>query len=140
MTRTTARGSCHISARENTDVAAGRVEVQAALVPFGHSFERNGLQYTNIVCDGDSCKYLALCNEEIYGFIPLTKEVCINPVKRTLIKKELKGVPPGGRGGLTQELIKKLTTYYGLALRNNHEVHSGYAEGSDGHLLSCDIN
>ncbi|XP_077539634.1 uncharacterized protein LOC144152273 [Haemaphysalis longicornis] len=115
--------------QKNTDVAAGCMEVEAALLLFGRSLEKNGLRYTTIVCDGDSRTYLALCHEEVYGFIPLTKEDCINHVKkrmgtqlRAVIKKGLKGVPLGGRGGLTQDLIKKLTTYYGLALRNNSEV------------------
>ncbi|KAH9384884.1 hypothetical protein HPB48_026914 [Haemaphysalis longicornis] len=41
---------------------------------------------------------------------------------RAVTKKGLKGVPLGRRGGLTQHLIKKLTTHYGLALRNHSEV------------------
>lgn len=73
------------------------------------------------VCDENSCTYLVPCNQEVYGFIPLTKEDCINHVKKkkrmgttlyALIKKGPQGVPLGGRGALTQELMKILTTYY----------------------------
>lgn len=115
--------------QKNTDVKSGRMEVEAALVLFRRSLEKHGLRYTNIICDGDSRTFLALCNDETYGFIKFTKEDCINHVKkrmgtnlRGLIKQGKKGQPLGGKGGLTQDLIKKLTTYYGMALRDNEKL------------------
>lgn len=41
---------------------------------------------------------------------------------RGVLTKSKKGKFLGGRGGLTQHLIKNLTNFYGLALRNNTEV------------------
>ncbi|XP_077513273.1 uncharacterized protein LOC144124468 [Amblyomma americanum] len=115
--------------QKNTDVASGQMEVEAALILFRRSFSSYGLRYTNVICDGDSRTYLALCKDEVYGFIPLTKEDCINHVQkrmgtalRTLVARAKKGEPLGGKGGLTQDLIKKLTNYYGLTLRRNTEV------------------
>lgn len=115
--------------QKNTNVSSGRMEVEAALMLLRRSLSRNGLRYTTIICDGDSRTYLALCEDQPYGFIPLTKEDCINHVKkrmgtnlRALKGKAKKGEPLGGRGGLTQDLIKKLTNYYGHALRNHTEV------------------
>ncbi|KAG0440314.1 hypothetical protein HPB47_016337, partial [Ixodes persulcatus] len=68
-------------------------------------------------------------HDATYGFIPFTKEDCVNHVPkrmgsalRALITKAKKGKPLGGRGGLTQDLIKRLTSYYGMALRSNSDV------------------
>lgn len=114
---------------KNTEVKSGRMEVEAALMLFGRSLAKNDLRYTNIVCDGDSRTFLALSEDATYGFIPFTKEDCINHVQkrmgsalRGLITKGKKGQPLGGRGGLTQELIKRLTSYYGMALRSHSNV------------------
>lgn len=105
------------------------MEVEAALTLFRRSLSKHGLRYTNIVCDGDSRTFVALCQDQTYGFIPFTKEDCINHVKkrmgtalRALVTKGKKGQPLGGKGGLTQDLIKKLTNYYGMALRDNDNV------------------
>lgn len=115
--------------QKNTEANSGQMEVEAALILFRRSLEKNDLRYTNIVCDGDSRTFLALCQDRTYGFIPLKKEDCINHVKkrmgtalRTLITKSKKDQPIGGKGSLTQNLIKKLTDYYGQALRENADV------------------
>lgn len=39
-----------------------------------------------------------------------------------VLAKSKEGESLGGRAGLTEELIKKLTNFYGLALRSNREV------------------
>lgn len=42
---------------------------------------------------------------------------------RSIVSKAKKGEPLGGKGGLTQQLIKKLTNYYGLAIcKNTNDV------------------
>ncbi|KAH7984679.1 hypothetical protein HPB52_023508 [Rhipicephalus sanguineus] len=41
---------------------------------------------------------------------------------RTIVTKSKKDQPIGGKGGLTQNLIKQLTDYYGQALRQHDEV------------------
>ncbi|XP_077500388.1 uncharacterized protein LOC144111119 [Amblyomma americanum] len=119
----------HICQKKNTDVKSGRMEVEASLILFRRSLQKHGLRYTNIVCDGDSRTFLALCEDKTYGFIPFTKEDCVNHVKkrmgtalRALVTKSKKGRPIGGKGGLTQALIKKLTNYYGKALHDHDNV------------------
>ncbi|XP_075547627.1 uncharacterized protein LOC142582108 [Dermacentor variabilis] len=114
--------------QKNTDANSSRMEVEAALILFRRSLERNDLRYT-VVCDGDSRTFQALCEDKAYGFITFNKEDCINHVKkrmgtalRTLVSKSRRSKPIGGKGGLTQDLIKKLTNYYGMAIRNNSEV------------------
>ncbi|XP_072143331.1 uncharacterized protein [Dermacentor andersoni] len=115
--------------QKNTDANSSRMEVEAALILFRRSLERNDLRYTCVVCDGDSRTFQALCEDKAYGFITFNKEDCINHVKkrmgtalRTLVSKSRRSKPIGGKGGLTQDLIKKLTNYYGMAIRNNSEV------------------
>ncbi|XP_075533155.1 uncharacterized protein LOC142566189 [Dermacentor variabilis] len=115
--------------QKNTDVKSGRMEVEAALELFRRSLTKNDLRYTNIVCDGDSRTYLALCEDQTYGFIQFSKEDCVNHVEkrmgtnlRTLVTKSSRDQPLGGRGGLTQDLIKRLTSYYGMALRGSEDV------------------
>lgn len=39
-----------------------------------------------------------------------------------VLAKSKEGESLGGRAGLTEDLIKKLTNFYGLALRSNTEV------------------
>ncbi|CAN7978839.1 unnamed protein product, partial [Ixodes persulcatus] len=115
--------------QKNTDVKSGRMEVETALMLFRRSLAKNDLRYTNIVCDGDSRTFQALGEDETYGFIAFTKEDCVNHVQkrmgstlRSLVSKAKKGEPLGGRGSLTQDLIKRLISYYGMALRNNSDV------------------
>lgn len=64
----------------------------------------------------------------MYEFVPLTKD-CVNHVQkrmgtalRSLVSMAKKGEALGGKGGLTQDLTKRLTSYYGLALRSNTDV------------------
>lgn len=74
---------------------------------------------------------MTLCEDETYGLIHHTKEYCINHVKKRMgtlpnlcgvLAKSKEGESLGGRAGLTEDLIKKLTNFYGLALRSNTEV------------------
>lgn len=74
------------------------MEVEAALLLFRCFFSSYGLRYTNIICNGDSQIYLALCKDDLYGFIHLNKEGCLNHVQkrmgtalRTLVTIEKKG-------------------------------------------------
>lgn len=64
----------------------------------------------------------------MYDYIPINKEDCVNHVEkrmgtalRNLIAKQ-KGAGTeslGGRGKLTGDLITKLISYYGWALKSN---------------------
>ncbi|XP_077531040.1 uncharacterized protein LOC144143104 [Haemaphysalis longicornis] len=113
--------------QKNTDSKAGQMEVEAALILFQRSLERYGLRYTVMLCDGDSKHYNAVEKAQVYGFILVQKEDCINHVKkrmnsqlRNLLKQKANGAASlGGRGRLTADLITKLSNYYGRALKAN---------------------
>ncbi|KAH7951164.1 hypothetical protein HPB52_005887 [Rhipicephalus sanguineus] len=53
-------------------------------------------------------------------------EAALQLFGRSICKNDLskakKGEALGGRGGLTQDLVKRLTSYYGLSLRSNTDV------------------
>lgn len=113
--------------QKNSDSKAGQMEVEAALILFQRSLERHGLRYTTMLCDGDSRTFSAIQEAKVYGFIEVKKEDCINHVQkrmgtalRNLVQKHRsegkRGL--GGRGRLTGELITRLSTYYGRALKS----------------------
>ncbi|KAH7935669.1 hypothetical protein HPB52_011750 [Rhipicephalus sanguineus] len=87
-------------------------------------------RYTTMLCDGDSRSYSAVKEAKVYGFINVEKEDCSNHVQkrmgtalRNLVQKH-KGDSSeriSGKGRLTGDLITKLTSYYGWALKS----HSG---------------
>ncbi|KAH7963459.1 hypothetical protein HPB52_021226 [Rhipicephalus sanguineus] len=96
--------------------------------------KKNGLKYTTILSDGDSRTFLALQEADVYGFIKVQKEDCVNHVQkrmgtalRNLVARHKGGASEtlGGRGRLTGDLIAKLSSYYGWALKS----HKGDVEG-----------
>lgn len=113
--------------QKNVDCNAGQMEVEAALRLFGRSLEKHKLRYTTMLSDGDSRTFHALTENEVYGYIKVAKKDCINHVHkrmgaalRTLVeKKKAQGGSLGGKGRLTQQKIKKITSYYGYALRSH---------------------
>ncbi|KAM7282574.1 hypothetical protein ISCGN_002720 [Ixodes scapularis] len=117
--------------QRNIDCNAGRMEVEAALTMFQRSLTKHGLRYTTVLSDGDSRTFHALSEAKVYGFIKIEKKDCVNHVhkrmgaalRNVVEKKKAQGESLGGRGKLTQEKIKKITNYYGYALRSNsHDV------------------
>ncbi|XP_070395670.1 uncharacterized protein [Dermacentor albipictus] len=112
---------------KNIDCNAGRMETEAAIILFNRSLEKNGLRYTTIFTDGDSRTFHALTSGGVYGYISIEKKDCLNHVHkrmgtalRNLVeKKKAQGESLGGKGNLTQD--KKITNYYGYALRS-HDV------------------
>ncbi|KAM7296201.1 hypothetical protein ISCGN_021384 [Ixodes scapularis] len=102
-------------------------DVEAALLLFGRSVAKNDLRYTNIVCD--SRTFLALSEDASYGLVPFVKGDGINHVQKrmgsamlALVTKGNKEQPLGGRGDPTKELVRRLTSYYGMALRSHSDV------------------
>lgn len=120
----------HVCQR-NTTKKSGEMEVEAGLILFKRSLELYNLRYTTVLSDGDSRTYLALQEEKVYGYIPIAKEDCVNHVKkrmgtalRNLVSKHKS---PGleslsGKGRLTADLINKLSSYYGWALKTHDNV------------------
>jgi len=87
------------------------------------SEEKFGVRYENYIGDGDSKTFKAILDVNPYGDdFKVVKNECIGHVEKRMgtrlrnVKKEHK---LGGKGILTDSLIKKLTTYYGLAIRRN---------------------
>lgn len=87
---------------------------------FSASIEKFGVRYVNYI--GDSKIFKALLDLKPYGDeFPIRKSECVNHVEkrmgtrlRNVRKKKLEG-----KGKLTENLIKKLTKYYGLAIMRN---------------------
>ncbi|KAH7958418.1 hypothetical protein HPB49_001406 [Dermacentor silvarum] len=114
--------------QKNTAKKAGEMEVEAAVLLFNRSLRKNGLRYTTILSDGDSRAFHALQEADVYGFIKIQKEDCVNHVQkrmgtalRNLIARHKGGSSEtlGGRGRLTGDLITKLSSYYGWALKSH---------------------
>lgn len=116
--------------QKNTEKKSGEMEVQAGLALFERSWEKHGFRYTTVLSDGDSRTFLALVEARVYGYIEVVKEDCINHVEKrmgtalrnAIAKCKGSGAESlSGRGKLTGELVTKLTSYYGWALKS----HSG---------------
>ncbi|XP_077490729.1 uncharacterized protein LOC144101435 [Amblyomma americanum] len=112
--------------QKNTEKKAGEMEVEAALILFERSLKKNGLRYTTMLSDGDSRAFLALQEADVYGYVKVEKEDCINHVKkrmgtalRNLIAKQKGTENLGGKGKLTGSMITKLSSYYAWALKSH---------------------
>ncbi|XP_077537466.1 uncharacterized protein LOC144149688 [Haemaphysalis longicornis] len=114
--------------QKNTEKKSGEMEVEAALILFERSLQKYGLRYTTILCDGDCRTFLALQDKKVYGFIQIEKEDCVNHVqkrmftnlKTALAKHKGSGSENlGGKGRLTGDLVTKLSSYYGWALKSH---------------------
>lgn len=113
---------------KNTSCKAGQMEVEAAKVLFQRSLSLHGLRYTTMLCDGDSRSFNAIEEAKVYGFIPVTKEDCTNHVQkrmgsalRNLVQKHKSdehGQRISGKGRLTGDLITKISSYYGWAIKS----------------------
>ncbi|KAH9367316.1 hypothetical protein HPB48_006693 [Haemaphysalis longicornis] len=94
------------------------MEVEADLILFQRSWELHKLRYTTVVSDGDCRNYLALRDADVYGFIKILQEECVNHVQKRMIT-QLRNLPnqrPAGSESLSGDLINKLTSYYGWAI------------------------
>ena len=114
----------------NTTHSAPGMEAEGAVVLWKRSVAKNNLQYHVFIGDGDSKGFSAVVAAQPYGpDIVLTKEECVGHTQKRVgsslrnLKKNLKGQklddgkPIGGHGRLTDELIDKMQTYYGNAIR-----------------------
>ena len=104
--------------------SAGKMEIGGIVEMFQRSVQLHQLKYVNYIGDGDCKTYKGIVDSQPYGLdITILKKECIGPIQKRMgnrlrnIKKAKKGF--GGRGKLTANLIDKLTTYYGLAIRRN---------------------
>ncbi|XP_071652727.1 uncharacterized protein [Temnothorax longispinosus] len=101
----------------------GKMEVDSMKEMFSRSEEQFGVRYCNYIGDGDSKTFKALMDLQPYGEdITLKKHECVGHVEKrmgTRLRNIKKAAKLGGKGKLTDTLIKKLTKYYGLAIRRH---------------------
>lgn len=102
--------------------SSGKMEVDSMVEMFSRSEEKYGVRYTNYVGDGDAKTFKALFDMKPYEDIDVKKSECVGHVEKRMgsrFRSVKKSAKLGGKGKLTDALIKKLTKYYGLAIRRN---------------------
>jgi len=109
--------------QNNHEGSAGKMEVSSVTEMFLRSEEKYGVKYSNYIEDGDSKTFKAILDVNPYGDnFQVIKSECIGHVQKRMGTR-LRGVKKthklGGKGKLTEKLIQKLTSYYGLAIRRN---------------------
>lgn len=114
----------------NHSGSAGKMESSGMIRIFQRSEAQNNAKYVGYMGDGDSKTFQAISESSPYGAnIPITKIECVGHVQKRmgtrLRKLKQSGVKCsdknsiGGKGRLTDKLIKKLTVYYGNVIREN---------------------
>lgn len=111
------------SCSSNHTGSSGKMEVDSITEMFSRSVEKFGVMYSNYIGDGDSKTFTGILNSNPYGDeCTVTKNECVGHVQKrmgTRLRNKRKTEKLGGKNGLTESLIKKLTIYYGLAIRRN---------------------
>ncbi|KAM7284806.1 hypothetical protein ISCGN_001900 [Ixodes scapularis] len=108
--------------QKNFAGSANAMELQAAGEIFRRSVQLHNLQYVTVLCDGDSKAFNHVAGLDLYDK-GMRKEDCVNHVAKRMyagmeaLKKTKKGL--GGRGKLTNLVMKKLTSYYASALKTS---------------------
>jgi len=106
----------------NHNDPAGNMEPAAMVKIFERVEALHGTRYVNYISNGDSKTYNKIVETVSYK---VQEKECINHVQKRMgtrlrnCKKVNKGL--GGKGKLTDKLIKDLTLYYGLAIRRNSD-------------------
>lgn len=108
---------------KNHEGSAGSMEVESVKKMFLRSEEVHGVKYGNYIGDGDSKTFAAILKLNPYGDDhQVLKSECIGHVQKrmgTRLRNIRKTKKLGGKGKLTESLVKKLSTYYGLAIRRH---------------------
>ena len=107
------------------------MEMEGALIMWRRSVEKHNMRYKFMVSDGDSKSFDAVSASKVYGEDFLMEKIdCVGHVQKRMGKRLLNlkathkekladGKTLGGRGRLTEAVIKKIQQYYGLAIRQN---------------------
>ena len=117
-------GECDI----NFDGSSPAMEMEGAKVLWNRSLDLHNFRYRWMVSDGDSKAHSVV--EDTYEGIKVEKLDCVGHVQKRMGKhlmnlkattkgKLSDGKTIGGRGRLTEEKIKQIQRYYGLAIRQN---------------------
>ena len=112
----------------NYSGSSGAMEVEGALRIWRHSVEVHKLRYTTMISDGGSSTYPTIASEKPYGPNHIVKKMeCVGHVQKrmyahlkALKSRQNKGadekvVRMGGKGRLTDVMMKKLQKFYGKA-------------------------
>ena len=114
--------------QKTTNCSSAAMETEAAVVMWGRSLQLHSFQYMEMLGDGDGKAHGKVNGLHPYGPEASIKKIeCVNHVTkrmgtalRTLVeKRKAQKLPIGGRGKLTDDRIKKLTNYYGRAIKDN---------------------
>lgn len=117
----------HETCTANHDGSSGKMEVDAVKEMFGRSEDLLGVKYAYYIGDGDTKTFKAILDFDPYDDVTVKKKECVGHVQKRMgtrlrkVKKETIGLGGKGAGKLTDNLIKDLTVYYGLAIRQNSD-------------------
>ena len=111
---------------------SGGMEAEGALRIWERSILKYKIRYTQMIADGDSSTYSTIRDKAPYGKNhPVVKHECVSHVQKRMynrlksvkqrrhIGSDGKAIRMGGKGRLTDALMKKLQRYYGKAIRSN---------------------
>ena len=119
-----ASGDCDVNFKGSSPA----MEAEGAAVLWDRSVEHHNIRYKWMVSDGDSKAFNTV--EDTYPDCKVVKLDCVGHVQKRMGKhllnlkakskgKLANGKPIGGRGCLSDERIKQIQRYYGLAIRQN---------------------
>ena len=120
------------SCGQNFIGSSGAMEKEGALTIWKRSIEKHKLRYTTMISDGDSATFPALSRAEPYGKNHLiSKQECVGHVQKRMMSHlkavklkphfspDGKKVRMGGKGRLTDKLMKLFQCYFGKAIRSH---------------------
>ena len=112
--------------------SSGGMEVEGAMRIWKRSIQKHRLRYTEMIADGDSSTFPTISAALPFGEDhPVTKHECVGHVQKRMykhlksVKKQQhrnsagKVIRMGGKGRLTEDLMKRLQRWYGKAIRSN---------------------
>lgn len=108
----------------NHSGSSGAMEVESMKEMFCRS-HLLGVKYATYIGDGNTKTFKALLQCNTYDDLTVQKKECVGHVQKRMgkrlcdAKKNHKGIGGRGAGKLTDEVIKDLTLYYGLAIRRH---------------------
>ncbi|CAN7944596.1 unnamed protein product, partial [Ixodes hexagonus] len=108
--------------QKNFEGSSNAMQVQAAGDIFSRSVEQHNMQYVTVLSDGDSKAFNHVASLGLYDK-DMQKEDCVNHVAKRMyagmdkVKKTKKGL--GGKGKLTNVVMKRLTSFYATTLKDN---------------------
>ena len=112
----------------NFEGSSPAMEAEGALILWSRSLERHNLRYKLMVSDGDSKAFTKVKESEVYGpDCEIEKLDCIGHVQKRMGKRLINlkathkekladGKTIGGRGRLSDSVIKKIQRYYGFVI------------------------